>query len=97
MDEEEITDIDFCEDKEDENFVPMDDIDKKAEIPVENPVTEEKRVVICKECGRENVENAKFCRYCGANLLPEIFCINCGKAIKPGKKFCSGCGAKVEY
>lgn len=97
LDEEEITDIDFREDKEDENFMPTDDLDEKEKIPVENPVKEERRGIICKECGRENVENAKFCRYCGANMLPEIFCINCGKAIKPGKKFCSGCGAKVEY
>ena len=99
-DEDEVEDevqIPIQNEDKDNELLPMDDLDKKEEIPVENPVIEERRGVICKECGRENVENAKFCRYCGANLLPEMFCTNCGKAIKPGKKFCSGCGAKVEY
>ncbi len=48
----------------------------------------------CTGCGRENVEAARFCAECGAQLAPR--CVGCGEPVPPDAKFCVRCGTKVE-
>lgn len=59
----------------------------------------------CAECGREIVENQKFCKYCGApvkqihvsteNIGQTMRCRGCGAVLKPGTAFCTQCGVPV--
>ena len=59
----------------------------------------------CAECGREIVENQKFCKYCGApvkqihvsteNIGQTMRCKGCGAVLKPGTAFCTQCGVSV--
>ena len=44
----------------------------------------------CRECQVENPDNKKFCRECGAKLLPT--CPQCKVEIQPDDKFCGDCG-----
>ena len=44
----------------------------------------------CRECQVENPDNKKFCRECGAKLLPT--CPQCKAEIQPEDKFCGDCG-----
>jgi len=46
----------------------------------------------CPSCGRENRDNAKFCRDCGATFAVGLSCSGCGAAYGPGQKFCDECG-----
>jgi hypothetical protein len=46
--------------------------------------------MICPECQLENPDNKKFCRECGAKLLPT--CPQCKVEIQPDDKFCGDCG-----
>lgn len=56
-------------------------------------------MTICKKCGSENTDNAKFCLECGANLVEQrkeseiTKCIKCGAELPKKAKFCSECGA----
>ncbi len=56
-------------------------------------------MTICKKCGSENTDNAKFCLECGANLVEQkkeseiTKCINCGAELPVKAKFCSECSA----
>ncbi|MBR6401468.1 MAG: zinc ribbon domain-containing protein [Firmicutes bacterium] len=76
-----------------------------GEIQSEPPHTAAENVVICPNCGTENLQNARFCKGCGNNIAiqapdkpdEEVFCINCGAKVKAGKKFCPGCGEKIYY
>lgn len=74
----------------------VDDQTKKITSTVENQTQQKK--ISCGHCGKENKVGAKFCKFCGYQLVEEKvrFCTECGNKIKPGKKFCSACGAKVE-
>ena len=44
----------------------------------------------CPECQLDNPDNKKFCRECGAKLLPT--CPRCKAEIQPEDKFCGDCG-----
>lgn len=51
--------------------------------------------VFCIECGRQLPEDAAFCCYCGAKVLPkEHRCAACGKVNPDEAKFCAYCGNK---
>ena len=57
-------------------------------------------MAICKSCGAENHDGAKFCEKCGAKLddAPANaggFCANCGTPLN-GANFCPKCGMSVE-
>ena len=57
-------------------------------------------MVICNECGCEVVDEAKFCKNCGAkieiekteNVNQTKFCANCGFEMDKNIKFCPECG-----
>lgn len=63
--------------------------------------------MICKECGIENNDSAKFCKACGAKLempqpepapAPEpanVFCQQCGTENSPTAAFCKNCGSPM--
>ena len=61
--------------------------------------------VICKNCGQELADNAKFCRGCGAKVeapeapaaeeMSSLNCTSCGSPLKAGSKFCPASGANV--
>ncbi len=39
---------------------------------------------------------ARFCPYCGNQILNVNKCLKCGEDVPPEAKFCMSCGAKVE-
>lgn len=55
---------------------------------------------ICKNCGRNLPDEAKFCRECGCEVTPEEpineketqFCSKCGSEMPKGTRFCPNCG-----
>lgn len=57
-------------------------------------------MVMCKNCGCELPEGAKFCKECGSEIIEEelvpvnenTFCSNCGCELPEGAKFCKECG-----
>ncbi|MDE5855893.1 MAG: zinc ribbon domain-containing protein [Anaeroplasmataceae bacterium] len=53
--------------------------------------------MICKVCGKENLEDAKFCTACGS-LLSDDFkaCPSCGEKNSKEAKFCKACGKPLE-
>lgn len=60
--------------------------------------------LICKNCGSELSQEAKFCTSCGTKVeklknpekieIKEDLC-SCGSILVPGAKFCTSCGAKI--
>jgi class 3 adenylate cyclase len=52
--------------------------------------------VICSACGHENVDGARFCGECGAELTTALQCDACGSDNPPGQKFCNGCGQALQ-
>ena len=57
-------------------------------------------MAICKSCGTENKDGAKFCENCGSPLQEPknekgSFCPKCGTKISDGSAFCPACGYKV--
>ena len=60
--------------------------------------------MICRQCGTENNDAAKFCRECGAKLeqpQPQAapqgsFCPSCGTQNSPESVFCRNCGTKLK-
>ena len=61
--------------------------------------------MICKNCGTENRDTAKFCMGCGAKLelpatpAPEeksIFCATCGTQNSGTASFCKNCGTALK-
>lgn len=50
----------------------------------------------CKSCGRENAENAVFCKYCGKRMDGMKLCPNCKNQIDEDSDFCIHCGAKAD-
>ncbi|MDE5969142.1 MAG: zinc ribbon domain-containing protein, partial [Muribaculaceae bacterium] len=58
-------------------------------------------MAICKKCGNNLDDSAKFCVNCGTPVSAEPqastpFCTNCGAKLEPGVKFCTECGSAVE-
>lgn len=54
--------------------------------------------MFCPYCGKQNIENARFCNTCGKELsanVQQIFCPNCGKENITNATFCSGCGKNL--
>jgi len=50
----------------------------------------------CKNCGKENPPEARFCGNCGTALTIEPkTCAYCGKILEEYEKFCSACGKPV--
>jgi class 3 adenylate cyclase len=49
--------------------------------------------VRCPRCSQENLDEARFCLHCGAQLT--ISCPGCGMRQPPGARFCPGCGRAV--
>ncbi len=58
--------------------------------------------MICKVCGKNNLDDAKFCSSCGASLIEKEevvveedfkICKSCGAANVKGAKFCKSCGS----
>lgn len=47
----------------------------------------------CPGCRHENLDEARFCLHCGAQL--GISCADCSAVQPPGAKFCPGCGRAV--
>src|SRR3569833_182869 len=53
--------------------------------------------MICKDCGVDNSEGARFCEGCGASLAPKPkICSACGANNRPTARFCSECGSALE-
>ena len=62
-------------------------------------------MVLCKNCGSEVDEGAKFCKNCGSEVIVEEendfvnetrFCANCGFEMPKSTKFCPECGTSTE-
>ncbi|MCM1131565.1 MAG: zinc ribbon domain-containing protein [Roseburia sp.] len=51
--------------------------------------------MICKECGKENLENAKFCKACGKPLEIKNICPSCGVENKKEANYCKACGTSL--
>jgi DNA-directed RNA polymerase subunit M/transcription elongation factor TFIIS len=56
----------------------------------------------CPACGNEAVPGKRFCRACGAALVPASSppaapptCPSCGDPVGPNEKFCGACGTRV--
>ena len=57
-----------------------------------------RKVIVCRNCGRSNPEDFRFCGYCGHALYPppRIRCPNCGATVFV-MDFCGNCGAKLTH
>ena len=51
--------------------------------------------ILCKNCGSELQEGAKFCMNCGEKVVLGTVCPDCGATIPEGAKFCMNCGKKM--
>ena len=47
-------------------------------------------MIVCSDCQRENLEDARFCRGCGDALAVE--CPGCGRKLTAEARFCDACG-----
>jgi membrane protease subunit (stomatin/prohibitin family) len=52
--------------------------------------------VACPDCQQNIPRDAKFCPYCGHQMLVFQQCSQCGKNLPPSAKFCVQCGHPVE-
>ncbi len=55
----------------------------------------------CPECGRTLDKNSRFCKHCGAKLLPlkkirTHKCPNCSGIVEEFSRFCKHCGANID-
>src|SRR4051812_40841532 len=57
-------------------------------------VRNEGAVLVCPACRTKNREEARFCKSCGAELVPA--CPACGTAHEPDQSFCDSCGAELD-
>lgn len=56
------------------------------------------QVILCPNCGSQNVAGTKFCGNCGKSLAPvaKITCPKCGAAMPETMKFCGNCGSPLK-
>lgn len=52
--------------------------------------------MICKVCGTDNAENAKFCKTCGNRLDGVIICPACRAENSGQNRFCDSCGTRLK-
>ena len=53
--------------------------------------------MICGHCGKENKDEARFCRGCGKEVSQiKKCCSACGNAVNENAKFCPSCGKEIE-
>ncbi len=51
---------------------------------------------VCRKCGAENPENARFCSSCGEKItLVQAKCHACGAMVEEGMRFCPACGVSL--
>ena len=52
----------------------------------------------CSNCGRRNLDGARFCAACGSILAVqvEVLCPNCGSGNLSRARFCANCGTPLE-
>ncbi len=50
----------------------------------------------CKKCGKESVEGAAFCGYCGARVDGKLSCGKCGGLNDEGMAYCVHCGTRID-
>lgn len=51
--------------------------------------------MVCRKCGKENDQDAAFCKYCGEKLAQEMICPSCNKINDENALFCKYCGTKL--
>lgn len=51
--------------------------------------------MLCPNCNAELPNEAKFCSFCGQQLILEISCPKCGNKFPQGTVFCMECGTKL--
>lgn len=67
-------------------------------------MTDSEKTVVCKICGKENIEGKIFCSGCGNRLNAEkvdhqknFICPNCGQVIVGIQNFCRNCGTAINW
>lgn len=83
----------------DENAIADFASQNNMDLKYENAISiKENSTVLCKHCGKQISENAKFCNFCGQSTGSSLikqekkFCVYCGKEILREAKFCNFCG-----
>jgi membrane protease subunit (stomatin/prohibitin family) len=56
------------------------------------------QVILCPNCGAQNMVRTKFCGNCGKSLAPaaKIKCPKCGAEMAETMKFCGNCGSPLQ-
>lgn len=52
--------------------------------------------MICPKCGKESVEDALYCEWCGTHLKNKEICPKCGRGSVEGALYCEWCGTSLE-
>ncbi|MDE7330129.1 MAG: zinc ribbon domain-containing protein, partial [Clostridia bacterium] len=52
--------------------------------------------MICNQCGKDNTEDAVFCKYCGKRIDGMTVCPSCQKLIEDDSEFCIYCGHSLK-
>jgi hypothetical protein len=50
----------------------------------------------CPKCHTDIACDARFCPYCGTQIVKLNKCLHCGKDLPVEARFCMVCGAKIE-
>ena len=54
-------------------------------------------MIFCPNCGKQNIDHAKFCKFCGNHLYKNLVgCPKCGTENSDYAKFCKICGNKLK-
>jgi hypothetical protein len=60
------------------------------------PSSNDRTVVRCHKCNKENDDKAKFCDECGTALAKTKPCPSCGEKNDPDARFCDDCGKRFD-
>ncbi len=63
---------------------------------IHQPQANQTPKLTCPECHQVVPPDARFCPYCGHQLVIINKCPNCGKNLPPNAQFCPRCGTKIE-